>query len=41
MPAPRTVDMKAAIRPTMSEMRALQMNWASTLWPTWSVPNQL
>ena len=40
MPAPRTVEMAAAERPTDSEMRALQMNSASTDMPCSVVPNQ-
>ncbi len=41
MPAPSTVEMAAADRPTMSEMRALQMNSASTDMPCSVMPNQL
>ena len=38
MEAPRTVEMAVAMRPTVSEMRALQTNSAQTERPFSSVP---
>ena len=40
MTAPSTVEMMVAMSPTLSEMRLLQMNSASTESPCSSVPNQ-
>jgi len=41
MAAPMMVEITVASRPTVSEMRVLQIHSASTDWPSSVVPNHL